>query len=80
MATAVNPLCTSISYVHKYDDNVCEATCEPHAYPTSPPEPHCYPVPLTKDPTPEHQAPVSAVWLRCCSSPACASAGLCLLL
>ena len=47
VATAVNPLCTSISYVHKYDDNVCEATCEPHAYPTSPPEPHCYPVPLT---------------------------------
>ena len=47
VASAVNPLCTSISYNHRYDDNVCEATCDAHAYPTSPPEPVCYPVDLT---------------------------------
>ena len=47
VASAINPLCTSISYHHKYDDNVCEATCDPHVYPTSPPEPVCYPVELT---------------------------------
>ena len=47
VATAVNPLCTAISYRHKYDDNVCEATCSPHIPPTSPPTPHCYPVDLT---------------------------------
>ena len=47
VVSAVNPLCTSISYTHRYDDNTCEATCDPHAYPTSPPEPVCYPVDLT---------------------------------
>ena len=47
VASAINPLCTSMSYHHQYDDNVCEATCEPHVYPTSPPEPVCYPVDLT---------------------------------
>ena len=47
VASAVNPLCTSISYSHVYDDNVCEATCSPHVFPTPPPAPHCYPVELT---------------------------------
>ena len=47
VASAINPLCTPISYSHKYDDNVCEASCSPHVFPTSPPEPHCYPVDLT---------------------------------
>ena len=47
VATAINPLCTPISYSHIYDDNVCEATCMPHVFPTPPPEPHCYPVEMT---------------------------------
>ena len=47
VASAINPLCTPISYSHRYDDNVCEASCSPHVFPTSPPEPHCYPVDLT---------------------------------
>ena len=47
VATAINPLCTAMSYQHRYDDNTCDATCSPHAYPTSPPEPVCYPVTMT---------------------------------
>ena len=47
VASAINPLCTPISYSHIYDDNVCEATCSPHVFPTPPPAPHCYPVELT---------------------------------
>ena len=44
VATAVNPLCTSISYDHKYSDKTCDLTCAPHDPPPPISEPHCYPV------------------------------------
>ena len=44
VASAVNPLCTSISYDHKYSDKTCDLTCAPYNPPPPIPEPHCYPV------------------------------------